>query len=84
MPPGGKTSKVGERIRLSIRAQTGVRHKSKAGWGGLQKRAGHMQLLVPRGPQWEGPHWGIKVSGDYAVQMCRVGVLPATSGLLGH
>lgn len=51
MPPGGKRSKAGERVRLSVRAQTGVRHKSKVESGGLQKRAGHMQILVPRGPR---------------------------------
>lgn len=51
MPPVGRNSKVRGRIWLGIRAQPRVRDKSEVGTGGLQERAGHMQLLVPRWPQ---------------------------------
>lgn len=72
----------GRGVWLRVRAQVGVRDKSKVGSGRLQKRVGHMQLLVPRWSQWEGSHWDIKVSG-----LCRSDLqgqgAPNTPGLLG-
>jgi len=49
----------------NVRTLEGVR--------GLQKRPGLMQLLVPRWPQWAGLRWRIEVSGDYAIQTCKLG-----------
>lgn len=72
---------MGAGIWPSITAEIGVRSKSKvvsgvAGKGGARAAPG--AKVVP----WTDPHHGFKLSEDYAINTCKVGVLPAP-GLLG-